>query len=102
MYIEVYMTGTGKRQSIAEARNNLPRLVREVETGALVELTRRGESVAVLLGRRDYERMATARRRFSEAWSEFSRKVDLAKAAIDPDEVFGDARDTRPGRDVDV
>ncbi|MDZ7669890.1 MAG: type II toxin-antitoxin system prevent-host-death family antitoxin [Gammaproteobacteria bacterium] len=35
------------RHSIAEARSNLPRLVREAESGKAVELTRRGEAVAV-------------------------------------------------------
>lgn len=92
----------GKRHSIAEARNNLPRLVREAESGKPIELTRRGESVAVLLGRKDYERLASRRRRFSEAWSEFSRKVDLSEVAIDPDEIFEDSRDSRPGRRVDL
>ena len=89
-----------KQQSIAEARNNLPKLVREVETGEPIELTRRGESVAVLLGRKEYERLATRSRRFSEAWSEFTRDIDLSDARIDPDEIFDKVRDTFPGRDV--
>ncbi len=38
-----------KSYSIAEARAQLPKLVREAERGAEVELTRRGEKVAVLL-----------------------------------------------------
>ena len=37
------------RQSIAEARRNLPSLIREAESGKAVELTRRGEPVAVLI-----------------------------------------------------
>lgn len=86
----------GKRHSIAEARNNLPRLVREAESGKPVELTRRGESVAVLLGRKDYDRLASSSRRFSEAWNDFSRKVDLAEIATDPDEIFARTRDTDP------
>jgi|GEM_PF-4904301 len=32
-------------------------------------------------------------RRFSEAWREFRREVDLAELKIDPDEVFGNVRD---------
>ena len=90
----------GKQQSIAEARSNLPQLIREAESGEPIELTRRGESVAVLIGRKQYERLVTRSRRFSEAWEEFAREVDLAELAIDPDEVFNDLRDTRPGRDV--
>ncbi len=89
-----------RQHSIAEARNNLPKLVREAEAGEPIELTRRGESVAVLVGRREYERLATRARRFSEAWNEFAREVDLRELRIDPDEIFNDARDRRPGRNV--
>ena len=90
-----------RRHSIAEARNNLPTLVREAESGKPVELTRRGESVAVLLGRKDYERLARRSRRFSEAWRDFSSTTDVAAAAIDPDEVFAETRDAGTGRKVD-
>ncbi|HVT05019.1 MAG TPA: type II toxin-antitoxin system Phd/YefM family antitoxin [Thermoanaerobaculia bacterium] len=88
-----------KRYSIAEARMKLPSLVREAESGKAVELTRRGESVAVLLGREQYERLSSRTRRFSEAWDDFSREVELAALEIDPDEVFGSTRDDSPGRD---
>lgn len=91
-----------KQQSIAAARSNLPQLVRQAESGEAIELTRRGESVAVLIGRKQYERLATRSRRFSEAWNEFTRQVDLSELAIDPDEIFGDLRDTRPGRDIEL
>jgi len=89
-----------KQQSIAEARSNLPQLVREAESGEPIELTRRGESVAVLIGRKQYDRLATRSRRFSAAWNQFTREVDLSELAIDPDEIFNDLRDTRPGREV--
>jgi prevent-host-death family protein len=90
-----------KQQSIAAARSNLPQLVRQAESGESIELTRRGESVAVLIGRKEYERLANPSRRFSEAWSEFTREVELSELAIDPDEIFGDdLRDRRPGRRV--
>lgn len=89
-----------KQQSIAEARSNLPQLVREAESGEPIELTRRGESVAVLIGRRQYELLATRSRRFSDAWSEFTRNVSLSELAINPDEIFNDVRDPRPGRDI--
>ncbi len=89
-----------RQHSIAEARNNLPKLVREAEAGEPIVLTRRGESVAVLLGRREYERLATRARRFSEAWNDFAQEVDLRELHLDPDEIFGGVRDRRPGRDV--
>lgn len=89
-----------KQQSIAAARSNLPQLVREAESGEPIELTRRGESVAVLIGRKQYERLATRSRRFSEAWSEFTSEVELSDLAIDPDQIFNNLRDSRAGREV--
>ena len=89
-----------KQQSIAAARSNLPQLVRRAESGESIELTRRGESVAVLIGRKEYERLTTRSRRFSEAWNEFTRDVELSELAIDPDEIFNDLRDMRPGREA--
>lgn len=88
------------RHSIAEARNNLPRLVRDAEHGKAVELTRRGEPVAVLIGRREFERLTGRYRAFADAFDAFSEKVDLSELAIDPDEVFGGTRDDSHGRDV--
>ena len=58
---------TGKHL-IAEARRNLPQLVRETEKGMAVELTRRGEPVAVLIGWRRVERLTSNRRRLASAY----------------------------------
>lgn len=101
MYISMYMRSSMTyRHSIAEARSNLPRLVREAERGKAVELTRRGEPVAVLIGRQQFERLTGQYRAFSDAFQEFADKVDIADLAIDPDEVFGGTRDDSRGRDV--
>jgi len=91
-----------QRQSIAEARTNLPSLVREAECGKFVELTRRGEPVAVLIGRQEYVRLASRYRRFSEAYADFTRDINLKDLAIDPKEVFAGARDEARGREVDL
>lgn len=91
-----------KQQSVAEARSSLPQLIRDAEAGAAIELTRRGESVAVLIGRRQYERLTARLRRFSEAWKEFTDTVNLSQQEIEPDEIFSDVRDTRPGRDTSL
>ena len=91
-----------KQHSIAEARNNLPSLVRAAESGKAVELTRRGEPVAVLIGRRQYERLTLKYRGFSEAHEDFTREIDLEELAIDPDELFAGARDQSHGREVDL
>ena len=89
----------GEQHSIAEARSKLPQLVREAENGKAVALTRRGEGVAVLIGRKQYERLVSRSRRFSEAFAEFAAEVDLAELDIDPDEVFEGVRDDTPGRE---
>ena len=91
-----------RRESIADARRNLPSLVREAESGGAVELTRRGEPVAALIGRRQYERLTSRLRGFTEAYGEFAREVDLEDLAIDPDEVFAGSRDKARGREVDL
>ncbi len=88
------------RYSIAEARSNLPRLVREAERGKAVELTRRGEPVAVLIGRRQFERLTSRYRSFIEAYRDFSKEIDLAELKIDPDELFAGAREETQGREV--
>ena len=91
-----------KQQSIAEARNSLPSLVREVESGKSIELTRRGQPVAVLIGRQEYARLASRHRRFSEAYADFARDVNLRDLAINPNEVFAGARDEARGREIDL
>ena len=88
------------KHSIAEARRNLPRLVREAEKGMAVELTRRGEPVAVLIGWRRFERLASNRRGFIAAYRNFTNESDLTELGLDPDELFAGTREGTPGRDV--
>ncbi len=88
------------KHSIAEARSNLPRPVREAESGKAVELTRRGEAVAVLIGRRQYERLTGRYCSFSDAYKEFTQDVDLIELELDPDELFAGTRDDSRGRDI--
>lgn len=91
-----------RQRSIAEARQSLPSLIRAAESGKTVELTRRGQPVAVLIGRREYERLTGSRRGFSEAYEAFTREVDLAALDMDPDRLFAGARDEVDGRQVDL
>ena len=90
------------RRSIAEARRNLPSLVRAAESGTAVELTRHGEPVAVLIGWKAFERLTAGRRRFSEAYAAFAKDADLQALGLEPDEVFGSVRDMTPGRDIEL
>ena len=86
--------------SIAEARRNLPTLIRKAENGKAVELTRHGKPVAVLVGRRQYDQLTAGRRSFSDAYRHFAQVTNLAELALDPDALFADTRESIPGRDV--
>lgn len=87
-----------ERYSIAEARRNLPRLVHEAERGKIVELTRRGEPMAMLIGRRRFEQLASKHSSFAEAYRNFAESVDLGKLNLDPDQLFSGIRTDTPGR----
>ena len=88
-----------RKHSIADARSNLPQLIRDAEAGQAIELTRRGEGVAVLIGLKQYERFTARTRSFSKALNDFRDAFSVADLDIDPDEVFADARDKSAGRD---
>jgi prevent-host-death family protein len=86
-----------KRYSIAEARHDLAALVHELEDRDLIELTRRGEPVAVMLSVREYRRLAAGREGFWDAYRAFRGSVDLSRLGIEP-EFF--ERDPSPGREA--
>ncbi len=85
--------------SIAEAKNGLPQLVRKVEAGDDVQLTRRGKPVAVVVSTRRYQELKTDRPSFWESYQRFRQEHDLARLALDTDEIFGATRDPSPGRE---
>jgi prevent-host-death family protein len=99
MYILMYMKRRA-RHSIADVRRNLASVVRSVEKGAVVELTRRGEPVAVLLSARDYEGLAGRAGDLWEAIRGFRRTADLEQLGIE--DLYRDVRDRSPGRRVRV
>jgi prevent-host-death family protein len=86
-----------RRYSIAEARHDLAALVHELEGRDLIELTRRGEPVAVMLSLREYRRLTVGRDRFWDAYRAFRETVDLSRLGIEP-EIF--ERDPSPGREA--
>ncbi len=88
-----------KRVSIAEARDHLPALIRSAEHGELVELTRRGKMVAVLVSSRDYERLTTGPPDLWAAIQKFRAEHDLSD--LDVEEVYANVRDRTPGREVE-
>ncbi len=88
-----------KSYSIADARNNFAAMVRDVELDSAIEVTRRGEPVAVLLSIEEYRRLLAGRKSFWDAYSEFRDEVDLRRLNIEP-EIFEDLRDVSPGRET--
>ena len=89
------------KYTIAEARHNLAAIVHELEDTDQIELTRRGEPVAVLLSMNAYRRLATPPKRFSEAYQAYLKSMPVTEEDGEPDP-FADVRDRTPGRDVDL
>jgi prevent-host-death family protein len=88
-----------KQYSIAEARANLPTVVREAEVGLEIDLTRRGKPVAVVMSRREYERLRSRRSHFREAYRDFLTRFSLDEVGLDEGWIES-LRDRSPGRRV--
>ena len=85
--------------SIAEARNRFAEIVHDLKNVSKVEVTRRGQPVAVLISIEEFEMLRAGNVSFTSAYEAFRSKVDLAKAEIAP-EVFEDLRDPSQGREM--
>ena len=87
------------KYSIAEARDNLARIVHEAEAAGPVELTRRGRSVAVLVSISEYERLQGREQSLWEEIGKFREREDIARNGVEP-ETFEGVRDRGAGREV--
>jgi prevent-host-death family protein len=83
--------------SISQAKNELTRILHDVEKGNPVELTRHGKSAAVILSFEDYEALLKNRPSFSAALNNFYNKT--YDYEID-DAVFDKLRSAESGRDI--
>ena len=85
--------------SVGDAKNQLPSILHEVETGALVEITRHGRPVAVLVSVGEFNRLKTGKPDLAAAYAEWrARSVGLEDAAIEA--WLADSRDPHPGPGV--
>ncbi len=91
----------GKRYSVAEARQNFARLIRAAEHGRAVEITRRGEPVAVLLSASEYLALSGERPSFVQAIDAIRERLGVDRLGIG-DEEFDELRDGLPGREVSL
>ena len=69
--------------SIAGARARFADIVDQVESGADVELTRRGKKVAVVMSAARYTRLRGERVAFMTAYETFRAGHELAEAGLD-------------------
>jgi len=87
-----------QRYSVAEAREQFADLLRRAENGRVLEITRHGRPVAVLVSAREYAKLTGTAASYADALSAFRSRVrpdDLL-----PADAFEDLRDPGPGRPV--
>jgi prevent-host-death family protein len=88
-----------KKYSIAEARHDLAAIVKELEQQPAIQITRRGQPVAVLVSAREFERLSSRSTGFWEAYAIFREQVDLAKDSL-PESFLEGLRSQEAGREV--
>jgi prevent-host-death family protein len=88
-----------KRYPVADARRRFADLIGSAERGGVVEITRRGKPVAVLVSAARYASMSGEGRRFVDAANEVRERFRVDALAID-DGIFSGLRDRSPGRTV--
>jgi len=89
------------RYSIAEARSRLPTIVDQAEAGREIELTRRGQPVAVVVSCQTFERLRGRRRHFGDAYRAFLGQHSLKEIGLD-DNAAASTRDRTYGRKADL
>lgn len=82
--------------ALHEAKNRLTSIVREVEEGRTVELTRHGKPVAVLLGIGEYRRLCREEAGLGESLRRFYETWGMVDQGEDP---YQGLRAADPGRD---
>ncbi len=90
-----------KQYSIADARKNLPAVVDEAQAGSEVQLTRRGQPVAVVVSVDQFERMKTERTTFADSYRAFRRRFAEGKGNLSA-RTFKGLRERGVGRKVEL
>jgi len=87
--------------SVAEARDQLARLLRVIEAGDHVHITRRGKKIAVLLSVREFDQLQERSVGFMAALAAF-RKGKHGRTAVVDDSFLDGLRDEGTGREVEL
>lgn len=96
------MAQSSNQYSIAQARDRFTQIVHEAEQGNAVEVTRRGQRVAVLVSAEEYDRLFQPKQDFWQSVLAWREKFGLnTREADDGDREFEDimatVRDKSPG-----
>ena len=90
--------------SIAEARDQFAALIRNAEENHQpVQVTRRGQPVAVILSAEEYTRLLANQpeRNFWAAYQGWRQKWNVSELNIDPEEIWGNVREHTAAPDND-
>ncbi len=87
------------RVSVAEARQHFARLITRAQQGKTIEITRRGEPVAVLLSAAEYSAITGESASFIDAVSRVRERLDVDRLGIG-DAEFEGLREESPGREI--
>ena len=92
--------GPSMRTSVADAKDALPSLIHDAEQGSPVEITRRGEPVAVLVGYQAWQRLVGEGPTFWDALCSFRTRVGLddPQNPLHLDDALTSLRDPGTGR----
>jgi prevent-host-death family protein len=88
-----------KSYSVGTARSNLPAILDDVQAGRVIQVTRHGQPVAVIMSPAEYATLERRRSTFGEACADFRERLDVQEFGLDRD-FFRALRDPRPGRKV--
>jgi prevent-host-death family protein len=88
-----------KRVTTAQARREWAKVLRSVERGTPVTVTRNGQPVAVVISIDEYRRIGEAKKEtLADVFAQFRESVDPSD--LDGPDPWAEVRDRSPGRDV--
>ena len=85
--------------SLLQAQEQLTKIIREVEDGTPVEITRDDKPVAIVISIEEYNRLLSVNSSFWKSLEKFYQEIDVKEAEISP-EIFDGVRDKGQGREV--
>ena len=85
------------KYAVSELKARLTQALREVEEGKIIEVTRHGKSVAVLIAKDDYEDLTSVRSSFTLSVRTLRESPQFTP--LDEDDLAG-LRDKNAGREV--